>query len=60
MKIKIFQFQVIDSDTETNLNKVDSLFTETDLSNTDVVVLPEMWTSGYDLENIDDHAAKKS
>lgn len=57
MKIKIFQFQVIDSDTEANLNKVDSLFAETDLSNTDVVVLPEMWTSGYDLENIDDHAA---
>src|SRR5699024_11587242 len=25
----------------------------------DIVVLPEMWTSGYDLENIDKHAAKE-
>ncbi|MGO1922700.1 MAG: carbon-nitrogen family hydrolase [Jeotgalicoccus sp.] len=58
MKIKIFQFQVIDGDIEANLNKVGSLFSETDLSNTDVVILPEMWTSGYDLENIDDYAAK--
>ena len=58
MKIKIFQFQIIDSNVEANLNKVNSLFTETDLSNTDIVVLPEMWTSGYDLENIDDYAAE--
>ncbi|CEA02516.1 2-oxoglutaramate amidase [Jeotgalicoccus saudimassiliensis] len=57
MKIKIFQFQVIDSDTEANLNKVEEMFRETDLGSTDVVVLPEMWTSGYDLENIRDYAA---
>ena len=57
MKIQIFQFQVIDSDTEANLNKVENMFSETDLSSTDVVVLPEMWTSGYDLENIKDYAA---
>ncbi len=58
MKIKIFQFQVIDSETEMNLNKVGSMFRDTDLTSTDVVVLPEMWTSGYDLENIQDYAAE--
>ena len=57
MKIKIFQFQVIDSETEMNLNKVKSMFRDNDLTSTDVVVLPEMWTSGYDLENIQDYAA---
>lgn len=58
MKIKIFQFQVIDSEPEANLNKVENMFKETDLTGTDIVVLPEMWTSGYDLENIDDYAAE--
>lgn len=57
MKIKIFQFQITDGSIEKNLNKVNKLFTETDLDHTDVVVLPEMWTSGYDLENIRDYAA---
>ncbi|CAM4267062.1 carbon-nitrogen family hydrolase [Jeotgalicoccus halotolerans] len=57
MRIKIFQFQITDGSTEKNLNKVNKLFTETDLDHTDVVVLPEMWTSGYDLENIRDYAA---
>ena len=58
MKIKIFQFKVVDGDVKTNMNKVSSLFAKTNLNETDVVVLPEMWTSGYDLKNIDDHAAK--
>lgn len=57
MRIKIFQFQITDGSIEKNLKKVNKLFTETDLDHTDVVVLPEMWTSGYDLENIRDYAA---
>jgi Predicted amidohydrolase len=57
MRIKIFQFQITDGNREKNLNKVNELFTETNLDHTDVVVLPEMWTSGYDLENIRDYAA---
>ena len=58
MIIKIFQFKVIDGDIQANLEKVRSFFTDIDLTSTDIVVLPEMWTSGYDLENIDDYAAK--
>lgn len=57
MRVKIFQFQITDGNREKNLNKVNELFTETNLDHTDVVVLPEMWTSGYDLENIRDYAA---
>lgn len=56
MNIKSFQFQIVDGNVEKNISKVKSLFKETDLSVTDIVVLPEMWTSGYDLENIEDYA----
>lgn len=58
MNIKVFQFKVIDGDVEENISKVKSLFKETNLSETDIVVLPEMWTSGYDLKNIERYAAK--
>lgn len=58
MKVKIFQFEVIDGDVKKNINKVSQLFMDTDLSDTNVVVLPEMWTSGYDLGNIKEYAAK--
>lgn len=56
MKIKVFQFAVKDGKVQENIDKVASLFHSKDLSNTDVVVLPEMWTSGYDLPNIHDYA----
>ncbi|MFD2831532.1 carbon-nitrogen family hydrolase [Corticicoccus populi] len=56
MNIKSFQFKVIDGDVKKNISKIKELFNDTDLSGTDVVVLPEMWTSGYDLENIRQHA----
>lgn len=57
MIVKTFQFKVVDGDVQANLQRVEKLFSETDLKNTDVVVLPEMWTSGYDLGNIGDYAA---
>lgn len=57
MRVKTFQFQVIDGDVKANIKAVETFFRDTDLSKTDVVVLPEMWTSGYDLENIADYAS---
>lgn len=57
MIVKTFQFHVSDGNVNKNLNTVKTLFKENDLNETDVVVLPEMWTSGYDLENIEDYAA---
>lgn len=58
MKIKIFQFKITDGDVQKNMKTVKELFSSADLSQTDIVVLPEMWTSGYDLENIEAYAAK--
>lgn len=56
MNIKGFQFKVRFGDVDTNIAKVKALFEENDLQDTDIVVLPEMWTTGYDLENIDKYA----
>lgn len=39
-----------------NLERIQNVFAEEDFADTDVVVLPEMWTSSYDLENIQNHA----
>lgn len=58
MIVKTFQFKVIDGDVQENIKTVKNFFHDTDLSETDTVVLPEMWTSGYDLENINDYASK--
>lgn len=53
VKTVIFQFEVTESDYDKNLEKVQSLFRNNTLEEDSIVVLPEMWTSGYDLENID-------
>lgn len=58
MRVVILQYDVFYGDVDKNLNKVKSLFENANLIEDDIVVLPEMWTSGYDLENIDKHAAK--
>lgn len=58
MNIKVFQFKVIDGEVARNIAKVNDLFEGNDLVDTDIVVLPEMWTSGYDLENIEQYAAE--
>ena len=53
MNIKILQFKVAYGDVDANIDKVKGLFGKEDLIGTDIVVLPEMWTTGYDLENVD-------
>ncbi|WP_020006822.1 carbon-nitrogen family hydrolase [Salinicoccus albus] len=58
MNIKGFQFKVQFGDVEANIAKVKALFAKNDLQDTDVVVLPEMWTTGYDLKNIETHACR--
>lgn len=56
MRTVIFQFEVTEADYDENLRKVQELFGKTDLKEDDIVVLPEMWTSGYALESIEDLA----
>lgn len=52
MNIKVLQFKVKYGDVDSNISKVKTLFEEENLSRTDIVVLPEMWTTGYDLKNV--------
>ncbi|MFC4660707.1 carbon-nitrogen family hydrolase [Oceanobacillus aidingensis] len=52
MKIAVLQFEVEFGDVEANIEHVEKVFLNTNLDNIDTVVLPEMWTTGYDLENI--------
>lgn len=59
MNIKLFQFNVAFGDVDKNMGKVSQLFEEENLENIDTVVFPEMWTTGYDLENIETHAMNK-
>lgn len=56
VKTVIFQFEVTEGNYEQNLDKVKSLFRENELEEDSIVVLPEMWTSGYDLPNIEELA----
>ncbi|GAA3721022.1 carbon-nitrogen family hydrolase [Salinicoccus jeotgali] len=56
INVKVLQYQVEFGDFEGNLNKVRAQFEQETLEETDIVVLPEMWTSGYDLEHIAAHA----
>jgi len=57
LNIQSFQFAIAFGDVEKNMANVTDLFRDSDLTNVDVVVLPEMWTTGYDLERIHDIAA---
>jgi len=57
MKVKSLQFEIFFGDVDKNIQKVENKFEKSDLSDVDTVVLPEMWTTGYDLERIDKIAA---
>lgn len=56
VKTVIFQFEVAEGNYEKNLEKVKRMFKEHEPEKGSIVVLPEMWSSGYDLSNIGDHA----
>lgn len=59
MNVKILQFQVHYGDKDANYETVRQLFSDENLTDTDTVVLPEMWTTGYDLEHVDGLACYK-
>ena len=52
MKIQLFQFNVVPADAEKNQEKIASLFEKHIKSNTDVIVLPEMWNNGYAISEL--------
>lgn len=56
INVQLFQFNVALGDFEKNKNKIMQLFSEELLKTTSIVVLPEMWNNGYDLENLNEKA----
>ncbi|PWW31422.1 putative amidohydrolase [Cytobacillus oceanisediminis] len=57
MKISIYQMEIIPGDPQGNFKKV-SAWVEKEVQNSkpDLIVLPEMWTTSYTLEDIHIHA----
>ena len=49
MNIQIFQLQIEPANVSTNEKKIQHWFEQNLNSETDVVVLPEMWNQGYAL-----------
>ncbi|KAB2952510.1 carbon-nitrogen family hydrolase [Heliorestis acidaminivorans] len=55
MKIGLLQFSVCRGELEKNETIIDAYMKEAGEMAPDVIVLPEMWTRGYDLENLHLH-----
>jgi predicted amidohydrolase len=54
--ISLGQFDVILGQPDTNLAKVSEMTAEAARRGSDIVIFPELWSTGYDLENAADHA----
>lgn len=53
LKIALIQMDIHFGDPEANREKVKKLFTHINTEKTDVVILPELWNTGYDLSRLD-------
>jgi omega-amidase len=53
MKLALVQHNVVFGDPDTNYEQVEALIKEAQ-TNADVIVLPELWTTGYDLSRLDE------
>ena len=49
--ISMLQMSSVIGDVEANINKVTTLLNDNTLNNTDVLVLPEVWTVGWSCKN---------
>ncbi|SDN06074.1 Carbon-nitrogen hydrolase [Fictibacillus solisalsi] len=56
MKIQLFQMEIIEGKVKQNERRIQSLFQEKLDVDTDIVVIPEMWNTGYDLKNVSEKA----
>lgn len=56
MKIQLFQTEIIEGEVKQNENRIESLFEEKLHIDTEIVVIPEMWNTGYDLKNVAEKA----
>lgn len=56
MKVQLFQIYIEYGQSEKNMAKIEQWFEDKLESDTDVVVIPEMWNNGYALEKLNDLA----
>ncbi|WP_404458943.1 carbon-nitrogen family hydrolase [Oceanobacillus kapialis] len=63
LSVALFQMDIVFGDPAANEKKVESMFANLKEKQVDVVVLPELWTTGYDLTRLDeiaDHEGKRA
>lgn len=56
MKVQIYQLPIIFGDSSKNETQITQWFDKNMNAEVDVVVLPEMWNNGYDLEHLNEKA----
>lgn len=56
MKIALIQMNVVQGAKQQNQNQVAQMIAEAAENGAEAVVLPEMWKSGYDFDNLTEHA----
>ncbi|MBD1382716.1 carbon-nitrogen family hydrolase [Metabacillus arenae] len=56
MKIQLFQIEIIEGEVKVNESRIKALFEEKLESDTEIVVIPEMWNNGYDLQHLAEKA----
>ncbi|WP_002150707.1 carbon-nitrogen family hydrolase [Bacillus cereus] len=56
MKIQLFQMEIIEGEVKQNESRIKFLFEEKLDVDTEIVVIPELWNTGYDLKNVAEKA----
>ncbi|MTT32134.1 carbon-nitrogen family hydrolase [Terrilactibacillus sp. BCM23-1] len=56
MKCALIQYDIVFGDPKANFKKVHSLIDKAMADKPDVIILPELWTTAYDLERLDEIA----
>ena len=58
MKIKLIvvQLEAVAGDIQANINKIEALISEQNKSDIDLIVLPELWTTGWDCTNFNKYS----
>ena len=51
INVSIVQMEAILGDIESNFYKVEKLLVNSQIRNTDLIILPELWTTGWDCVN---------
>ena len=56
INVLIVQIEAVIGNIEENINKVDEMFSSSSFNNVDLILLPELWTVGWDSLNFNRYA----